>query len=94
MMPYRFIMLRKIDWHLFGIKNYELIIRLKQISVKPLKFVILHNVSWSEMGIFKVPLSWDFDEGDSEREIDSLVDRTVNDSLHPHRWDSELTNRR
>lgn len=60
-----FIMLRKIYWHLVGRKNYELIIiRLKQISVKPLKFVILHNLTWSEMGIFKVPLSWDFDEGD------------------------------
>lgn len=87
---YWFIMLRKIDYHLVGIKYYEFIIRLKQISVKPLKFVILHNLTWSEMGIFKVPLSWDFDEGD----IDSLVDRTVNDSLHPHRWDSEFTNRR
>lgn len=37
------------------------------------------------MSIFKVPLSWDFDEGDSEREIDSLVDRMVIDTLHPHR---------
>lgn len=91
MMPYWFIMLRKIDWQLVGIKNYEFIIRLKQISVKPLKFVILHNLSWSEMGILKVPLSWDFDEGDSEREIDSLVDRTVIDIQHLHRWDSEFT---
>lgn len=37
MMLYCLIKLRKTDWHLVGIKIYEFIICLKQISVKPLK---------------------------------------------------------
>lgn len=77
MMLYWFIKLREIDWHLVGIKIYEFIICLKQISVIPLKNSSFYTTS--------LEVKWVFLKSHSagEREIDSLVDRMV-DTLHPH----------